>query len=123
MCAAVLLPARFVRFVAERLFLAVADGLDVPRRNSCLGQRVARRASAAVAQSKVVFRGATLVTVSLDRDLPIRMLLQERRIRGELLLRIRTDSVGVVIEEDVLHVRREQLVVGLRGLRLDRRSL
>src|SRR3954466_7004614 len=103
MCTAVLLPARFVRFIAERLFFAVADGLDAPRGNAGLRKRVAGGAGAAVAQCQVVFGRATLVAVPLDRELPVGMLLQECGARSDLLLRVSTDRVGVVIEEDIFH--------------------
>jgi len=62
--APILLPARFVRLVAERLLFAVADGLDVARGNTILHQRVARSIGAAVAERQVVFRGAALVAVA-----------------------------------------------------------
>jgi spermidine synthase len=53
--AAVLLPAGFVFFHAERLFFAVADGLDAAGANSSGHQGSFHRAGALVAEGQVVF--------------------------------------------------------------------
>src|SRR5512146_2664288 len=47
--AAILLPALLVRLVAERLFLAIADGLDAVGADAGLHQRVLHRVGAVVA--------------------------------------------------------------------------
>src|SRR5437016_937438 len=50
----VLLPARLVGLGAERLFFAVADGLDAGSIDAALRQGILHGAGAAVAQSQVV---------------------------------------------------------------------
>src|ERR1035441_7888847 len=84
---AVLLPASFVAFGAEGLFLAVADGLDPAGVHARRGQRVLHRAGALVAQSQVVLGRATLVAVSFNREIHIAVLTQELRVRLDRGLR------------------------------------
>ncbi len=53
--AAILLPAGFVFFHAERLFFAVADGLNAVGADSCGYQSALDRRGALIAESEVVF--------------------------------------------------------------------
>src|SRR6476469_6267219 len=55
MPAPVLLPARFIRLGAERLFLPVADGLNPVGADSRADQCVLHRAGTIVAERQVVF--------------------------------------------------------------------
>ena len=77
---AILLPAGFVRFGAERFFLAVADRLDAIAAHAALNEGILYRVGAIRAQRQVVFSGAALVAVSLNRDVDVGMLLQELRV-------------------------------------------
>src|SRR6266851_2160637 len=61
----VLLPALLVRLGAERLFLAVADGLDVISSNAALYQSVTDGIRTAIAQGQIVFRRSPFVAVTL----------------------------------------------------------
>src|SRR3974377_1741012 len=115
MPAAVLLPARFVAFRAERPFLAVADGADAVAGNTQLHQRLLGSVRAVVSERQIVLGGTTLVAVSLDGERHFGMLLQEVRIRLQNLLILRLNVVAVVGEEHVLHVLREQHCVALVG--------
>src|SRR3954463_8406546 len=78
--AAILLPASFVALAAERLFLAVADRFDAAGIDSRSSQSSLHGASALVSQTQVVLGGPTLVAVSFDRDVDVRMLAQELSI-------------------------------------------
>src|SRR5512146_1639867 len=111
MRAAILLPAPFAVIRAERLFFAVADRADAIRRNARLHQCRLRCVRAIVAQRQVVFRRSTLVAVSLNRELDVRVRLQEIRVSLDRRLVARTEIVLVVVEENVLHVLRERLSV------------
>src|SRR6266851_2560547 len=117
----VLLPARFIRLGAERLLFPEADSLDAVGGDSRSYQRVLHCTGAVVAEGQVVFRRAALVAVSLNREVDAGMLLQERDIglNGGL---IGGANVGlVVIEVNVLHILREQLLLGERRRRWRRR--
>ena len=78
--AAILLPAAFVLFHAERLFLAVADGLDAAGADSSGGQGTLHCAGTLVAQSQVVFGRAAAVAVSLNREVDAGVLAEELRV-------------------------------------------
>src|ERR1700690_4445230 len=99
----VLLPALLVRFGAERLFLAVADGLYVVGGNPSLNQRVTNRVRTAVAQGQVVFRRSPFVAVSFHRKADVGMLLQELDVALHRGLLVRADIALVIFEVDVLH--------------------
>src|SRR5579864_2426290 len=77
MPAAVLLPAGFVGLGAERLLLAVADGLNAARADTRCGQSILHRVGTPVAQSQVVLGGPTLITVAFHRNRNAGMLAQE----------------------------------------------
>ncbi len=113
MATTVLLPASFVGFSAERLLLAVADGLDVAGAHATLSQRALDGARAVVAQSQVVLGGSAFVAVSLDDEVNIGMLLQESDIRLQRTLLVSPNIVLVIVEVNVLDVLREQLLLAL----------
>src|SRR5580704_6416493 len=102
--AAVLLPAGFVFFHTERLFFAVADGLDARGIDSSRHKSALYRRSALVAESQVVFRRATRVAVAFDGEVDVGMLIQELRIRLDRRLLVATNVRLVVFEVDILHV-------------------
>src|ERR1019366_4515528 len=62
--------------------------------------------------SEVVFGGAALVAVPLDGDVNVGMLLQEPRIALQRCLIGCAHIVLVVIEVNVLHVLREEFLLG-----------
>src|ERR1700743_1800946 len=63
-------------------------------------------------QRQVVFSRAALVTVTLNDEIHIRMLLQEAGVRLQDLLILLRNVVTIVVEEHVFHVLREQLRFG-----------
>src|ERR1017187_3255946 len=98
MAAAVLLPASFVAFCAEGLFLAVADGFDPA------GADAARRQCS-------LHRTGALVAVSFNRDVYIGMLIEELHVGLQRRLLV-TANVGlVVVEVNILNVLAEQVLV------------
>ena len=91
MSTAVLLPASFVAFAAERFFLAVADRLDAAGGDSGGGQRVLHGCRTLVAQGQVIFGRSAFVAVSLHDEMDIGMLLQKSDIRLDRTLLISTN--------------------------------
>src|SRR5438477_6218773 len=79
MPAAVLLPARLIRFVAERLLLAEGDRAQIVRIHALLHEHVLHRFGTVGAEREVVLDRAALVSMALDGDVPVRILLQESR--------------------------------------------
>src|SRR5690242_21486859 len=71
MAAAVLRPARFVGFSAERFLFAVADRLDAAGIHARLYQCVLDGIGAVVAQSQVVLGGPALVAMSLNGEVHV----------------------------------------------------
>src|SRR5271168_3663893 len=104
MAAAILLPATLVRLGAEWLFLAHRHGLNAIPGDSGLNQRILHRVSATGAERKVIFGRPAFVAVSFNRDVDVRMLLQESGISPQRALIGRAHIVLVIIEEDVLHI-------------------
>src|ERR1700693_6323511 len=108
--AAVLLPATFVGFGAERFLFAVADGLDTVAAHSSLDERVLYRVRATGTQGQVVFGRAALVAVSLDCDVNVGVLLQELCVPLQRALLVRAHIVLVVIEVNVFYVSRKEFL-------------
>jgi hypothetical protein len=77
MSPAVLLPAGFIRYGAERFFFSVADGFDAVAGNTSLYQSTFDRIGAIGTESKVIFRRAALVGMAFNRDVNVGVLLQE----------------------------------------------
>src|SRR5579863_4308739 len=112
MPAAVLLPASFVAFCAERFLLAVADRLDAAGADARRGELVLPRAGALVTERQVVLGGAALVAVSLNREVDVGMLREERHISLNRRALVGTNVRFVVVEVNVLDVLAEQVLVG-----------
>src|ERR1700731_4397064 len=74
---AVLLPAGFVGFHAEGLFLAVADGVEIGGRDAEVDEVLLDGVGTAIAQSEVVFGGAAFVAVAFDGDVGLGIALAE----------------------------------------------
>src|SRR6202020_1967700 len=108
MSTAVLLPASFVAFAAERFFLAVADRLDAAGCDSGGGQRVLHGCRTLVAQGQVIFGRSAFVAVSLDRDIDRGMLVQKQHVRLNRALLVGAHAGLIVVEVNVLYVLREQ---------------
>src|SRR5450755_896477 len=119
--APVLLPARFVAFRAERLFLAVADRLDAVRAYAGSDQSALHCAGSLVAQCDVVFGGAALVAVPLNSEVHVGMSVQELHVGRQGTLLIAADIRLVIVEINVLHILAEQFLVGRRRLGWRRR--
>src|SRR5271167_419080 len=115
MAPAIALPAGLVGFGAERLLLAVADRLNVAGADAALGQGALHGTRSTVTQSQVVLGRPALVAVSLDREADVGMLLEESDIGLQRTSLVSANIRFVVIEVDVLHVLREQLLVGRSG--------
>src|ERR1700722_1198897 len=111
MAAAILLPASFVAFCAEGLFLPVADGLDPAGADASPCQRGFHRTGTLVAQGQVVVGRSALVAMSLNRDVHILMLIEELRVRLQRTLLIAANIRLVVIEVHILDVLAEQVFV------------
>src|SRR5580692_706004 len=111
MATAVLLPASFVAFCAERFLLAVADGLDPAGVDARRSQRVFHGTGALVAQGQVVIGRAALVAVSFNRQVDIGMLIEERHIGLDRRLLVGANISLVVVEVHVFNVLAEQVFV------------
>src|SRR5580693_10160166 len=109
MATAVLLPTGLVGFSTERLLLAVADRLDVACADPTLRQCALHRACSAVAQCQVVLGRPALIAVSLDHEVDLGMLREERDIRLQRTLLVSANIRFVVLEVNILHILREQL--------------
>src|SRR5260370_18066635 len=77
MAAAVLLPASLVVLHAEGLFLAEADDRDAVGGNAQGNDVLLHGVGAAVTETQVVFRGATLVAVAFDGHFEPRIIFEE----------------------------------------------
>src|ERR1035437_2640558 len=111
MAAAVLLPASFVAFCAEGLFLAVADGFDPAGADAAPRECILHGTGALVAQSQVIVSRSALVAVSFNRDVYVGMLIEELHVGLQRRLLV-TANVGlVVVEVNILHVLAEQVLV------------
>src|ERR1700722_4854957 len=107
---AILLPAAFVGFHAERLFLAITDGLDAIGAHTGCDQCVLHRRSPLIPQSQIEFRGPPLVAVPLNREGYARVLIEELRIGLDRTL-LRAADIGlVVIEVDILYRLPEKIL-------------
>src|SRR6266849_5921417 len=111
MAAAVCLPAVLIVRGAEGLLLAETGRGHAIRRDSQSSQVLFYGIGAAVAEHKVVFRRAALVTVALDGDLNLRMTFQEIGGLGERLARIRPDVCLIEIEVGVAYLFQEKLII------------
>ena len=111
--AAILLPAGLVALGAERLFLAIADDLDLAGCNAGFDQSVAGGVGTIIAKRKVVVGGTAFVAVSLDGEADRRMRLEECSISVDNGLIIRAQVVAIVVEVDVLYGLRKQSVFAL----------
>lgn len=76
---AVLLPAGFGVLRAHRILLAIAHGVELAAGDAGIHEIILRRFGAGIAQSDVVFGGATLVAIALDLQLVTRILTQDLR--------------------------------------------
>ncbi len=108
---AILLPASFVAFAAERFLFPVADRLDAAGINARSSQSVLDCAGALVAQGQVVICRSTLVAMPLNREVHVRMLIEELRVGLNRGLLIGANIGLVVIEIDVLDILREQVFI------------
>src|ERR1700758_5198402 len=112
MTTAILLPASFVAFGAERFFLAVADRLDAAGADAERGQGALDGARTLIAQRQVVLGGTALVAVSFNREVHVRMLREELRVGLDRGLLVAANVGLVVVKVDVLHVLVEQVLIG-----------
>src|SRR5271166_5411993 len=108
---AVLLPASFVAFGAERFFLTVADRLDTTSIDSQSSQRIFHRAGTLVTQGQVVVGRSALVAVSFNRKIHVRMLTEVLRVGLDRCLLVATNVGLIVIEIHILDVLGEQVLI------------
>src|SRR5262249_4872907 len=111
------LPAIFGGFTADRLLLAVADGLELGCGDAARGQGLQRGRGATFSQGQVVHGRPTLVAVALDLDLPAGVLADKLGGLSQSLLRFGAQVGLVVVEVNVFHRLVEELVVGWRRRR------
>src|SRR5712691_2159754 len=98
MAAAVLLPASLVALHAEGLFLAEADDRDAVGGNAQGNDVLLYSVGAAVTETQVVFRGATLVAVAFDGHFEPRIVFEEIGGLRKCRARVGTNVGFVVIE-------------------------
>ena len=110
-CTAILLPALLAWFVAEGLFLAVADGLDAVAGDPELYKLVANPVSTVRSESHVVILRTALITMTGDYDFVARVGGQEVRIRFKSCGVLRPDIISVIVEKNVLDVMPEKFLV------------
>src|ERR1700728_287847 len=122
MAAAILLPASFVAFCAEGLFLAVADGLDPVAVDAGSGQCGLHCTGALVTQGQIVVGRSALVAVPLNRNVDVGMLIEELRVGLHRTLLIAANGGLVVVEINILHVLTEQVFGRYRRSRGRRRG-
>src|ERR1700676_656732 len=124
MAAAILLPAGLVALVAEGLLLAEANDGEAVGRNAQRNEVLLDGAGAAIAQTQVVFRGATLVAVAFDGCFDRRVAFQEVRGLGKSGAGIGTNVGLVIVKIGVAHfLREEPIEVNLWRWRRRRRSI
>src|SRR6202008_3299034 len=107
---AVLLPAGLVGVSAEGSFLAPTGGSYPVRRHAQGNKILFDRIRAALAKSQIVFGGASLVAVALDRHMGGGIVLQEIRRFLKGVSRIGTNGGGIVIEIGIVNVLEEQFI-------------
>ena len=111
MCTAILLPAFFVLFGAERLLLAVADGLDAVVSNSEFYKLIANSIGTARSERHVVVLRTALIAMSGDYDFVTWVGRQEIHIRLESCSICRPHVESVIIKINVLYVLLEQFLI------------
>src|SRR5262249_44682433 len=89
----------------ERELLAVADGAETFRSHPKRDEIGARRERPTLAEREVVFGGAALVAVSLDRDDPGGIFLQHLGVGGERFLTVRGNLGAIELKKDRLQRR------------------
>ena len=100
--AAVLVPALFIVGGAEGLLLAEADDLDTARGYAIQHQGIAHGFGAVLAECDVVLLGTAVIAMASENDPDVRMLFEEARILFDDRTISGRESVGVVIEVDIL---------------------
>src|SRR5580765_5170459 len=118
--AAVCLPACLIALRAERLFLAVADGVQAVGGDAKMNKVALDGRSAAIAKDQVVFGGAAFVAMALDGGLDLRVFAEEVGGLCQSLACIGADVRLVEVEVGVLHFLEEERT-GVRCLLLWRR--
>src|SRR4029079_7677279 len=131
MSAAVLLPARLVLVVAERRFLALADGRDPARGDAEAYQVFLHCGRAARPKTQVVLRAAARVAMAFERDLRGRPALHPVGVLLQRTAGVAPDRRLIEIEENVVErvlgielierLARENLLFGERRRRGCRR--
>src|SRR5579871_5442352 len=110
--AAILLPAAFRVFVAERFFLAEAGGGKPVRGDSQRFQELLHGVRALLPQAEIVFGGSALIAIAFDDYFDLRMRAQELRGLRKSVFRVGTQVGLVVIEVGVVNFTQEHLVNG-----------
>ena len=110
MAATVFGVAGFVGFHAERLFFAVADGVETVGGNAEASEVLLDGVGATIAESEVVFGGAAFIAMALNGDAHGGILLEEFGVLLESRLGIATNFGAVVIEISVSDFLKEKLI-------------
>ena len=105
------MPAILVVLGADRPVLAIRDGRNPVCGDTEVDKEVLGRRGAPVAQTKVVLLASTLVAVTLDRELDVRVSLKEIAVTGQSRFSVRANVGLVEVEVRVLHVLREGFFV------------
>src|ERR1700730_1729594 len=122
MTTAILLVAVLGCLHAKRFFLAEAHGVKTVRRETERNEVLLDGAGTAIAEGKVVFGRATLIAVTFNGDLDLRIVPQELSGFGESVAGIRANVCFVEIEVGVAHFLQKEFVHGRFVLRCSRRA-
>src|SRR2546422_165222 len=109
---AVLLPAILVVLGADRPVFAVRDGRNPVGGDTEVDEEVLGCGGAPVTQTEVILLASTLVAVTLDRELDVRVSLQEIAVTGQSRFSVRANVGLVEVEVRILHILREGFFVG-----------
>src|SRR6476660_7852065 len=117
--AAILLPARFVRFSTLRAFLAIADRLQTICRYTQLDEEFTGCGCTAIAETEVIFGRAALVAMPFHDDYRVGILRENRLehigIAGQCGARIFPNVALVVVEEGIAHIALQDVRKGPGG--------
>ena len=106
---------RFIVFGTEWFLLAVADGSHAVGADSELYKLAANRIRPVRSQRHVVFFRTALIAMSGDDNLPVRVGLQELRVRLQHRSVGRPQVVLVIVKENVLNIPLEQFLFRRSG--------
>src|SRR5580658_7787316 len=119
MDATILLPASFVMVGTDRIFLTVADGIELIAGDAGVHEIVPGGLGAGIAESDIVFGRTALVAIAFDLQFVAGILREDRRqffgIGGQGADRVAAQGVRVVVEVGVLDAADQFIDASPRG--------